>query len=128
MANCEIFSEKDMLVVVPEGEMDSREYPEMENTIIGNILPAMKTKVIFNMGKVDSIDGDGVIFLLRMKSIITANGGYMMIYSLNQEVERTINSLLPDKVLNHSKNVEKCFIDIWFLDSDVSTGKQACTA
>jgi anti-anti-sigma factor len=127
MEKYEMFSHKDMVIAVPTGKINSRVYPEMEKIITERFHPPVKSKVIFNMENVGYIDGEGVIFLLRMKSLITLNGGYMGIYNLKTDVQRAIANLLPDQVLKLSRNAEECIADICFINSN-EYAEQAATA
>jgi anti-anti-sigma factor len=129
MDKFETFNTKDMIIAAPEGEMVSRSYPEIENAIVGGLDGFEKMKVVFNMEKVGFIDSAGIIFLLRLKSMVASRGGSMVVYNLKQNIEKTLVKLRLDTVLNLSKDAEQCFIDLWYLteeekQSPVSAFKQ----
>jgi anti-anti-sigma factor len=116
MIKCEIFAEKDMITAVPVGKIRSGEYPEIEEKIAGTIGSSGSTKVLLNMENVNFINSAGIIFLLRLKKMIAARGGAMVMYNLHNSLESRFVKLRLDKVLNISKNAEQCLIDIWYMD------------
>jgi len=118
MKNYEIFSGKDLIVAAIEGEIVSRAYPDIEKEIVMNLNNIGNKKVVFNMEKVGFIDSSGIIFLLRLKSMISSGGGFMVIYNLQQNIEKSLVKLRLNKVLNLSKDAEQCFIDLWYMASD----------
>jgi len=113
-----MFSAKDLIIVAPEGEMTLRSYPDIEKTISEDLNGSHKMKVVINMEKIGFLDSAGVIFLLRLKSMVTARGGYMTVYNLKNNIEKSLIKLQLDTVLNLSGNAEQCFIDLWYMSAE----------
>lgn len=108
MEKYSIVKEKDMFVVQPEGDIACRSYSEFEKNLTDNF--ELGVKAVFNMEKVDFIDSQGVVFLLRMQELVEANGGCFSIYNLKHNVEKVLRRLQLEKILNVTRDAEKCFI------------------
>ena len=108
-----------MIVLLPEGEMVSRAYPETEKEVAEE-MSAGRTKVMLNMERVGFIDSAGIIFLLRLKNIVASRGGCLIVYNGQRNVESTLIKSKLEKVLNISKDAEQCLIDIWYMAGDES--------
>jgi anti-anti-sigma factor len=102
-----LFRQEDLIVVRPEGEIDSRSYPELENKLMEVMSP--RHKVIFNMQNVDFMDSKGVVFMLRMREVVEINGSYFAIYNVSENVGKILRRLQIEKILNVCGDVEKCF-------------------
>lgn len=111
-----IMKEKDLFIVQPEGDIACRSYPEFEKKLVGNL--KLGGKAVFNMEKVDFIDSQGVVFLIRMRELVEANGGCFSIYNLKHNVEKVLRRLQLEKVLNVTRNAEKCFIKFGEFEDD----------
>lgn len=116
MEKSTILKEKDMFVVQPEGEIACRSYPEFEKILEGSL--ELGLKAVFNMEKVDFIDSQGVVFLLRMRDLIDANGGCFSIYNLKYNVENVLRRLQLEKILHVTRDAEMCFIKFCELEDD----------
>ncbi|MFH1539222.1 MAG: STAS domain-containing protein [bacterium] len=79
MKKYSMLKENGLLVVFPEAEITSRDYPKFEKKLTRDML--FRKNVVFNLEKVDSVNSQGIVFLLRIKDLVEMNGGYFAIYN-----------------------------------------------
>lgn len=117
-------TQKDMLILKPQGEITMRAYPEFEKNLTQDITPGMK--LIVNLEGVEFVDSQGIIFLLRLRQIAEINNVRFMMYNLNYQIDKVITRLRLDRILNVAKNTERCFLEIGENKVSEECGLTAC--
>jgi anti-anti-sigma factor len=110
MEKYSILLEKDLLVVQPASDIVSRSYPGFEKRYVSNISEG--AKVVFNMEKVNFVDSQGIVFLLRARELADFRGAQFSIYNLKGHISKALKRLQLEKLLNVSQDAEGCFMDI----------------
>jgi anti-anti-sigma factor len=91
MKSFELATEEGIVVLLPEGDITARTYPEIESRI-SEKLQCGVTVVVAVMDRVDSIDIAGLGFLFRLKRMIEMKNGNFFILNPSYYVEKTLKS------------------------------------
>jgi len=103
------FTQKDLVVILPYGDIKSRSYPKLERKIIRELKPNIK--LIINMENIKFLDSHGIVFLLRVREIVQSYEGYFAIYNLSNHITTIIKRLQLENILNIASSPENCFIN-----------------
>jgi anti-anti-sigma factor len=95
--------------IYPMGEIVSHSFLDIEQKIMKGELA--EKKLAFNMEKVDFIDSQGIVFLLKVSRIVEKRNGKLVIYNMNHNVRRVLKRLQLDRILNIYDDVEECVLD-----------------
>ena len=93
--------EEGVIVLIPDGSITSRSYPEIEKKIADNVPRGFK-KVVADMGRVEFIDSAGLVFLLRLKKLIESAGGFLEILNPSYFIKKTLKTMHLDRFFNIS--------------------------
>ncbi|HOX28656.1 MAG TPA: STAS domain-containing protein [bacterium] len=107
MQTHEIAEEKDMFIISPVEEIVWKSYPQIENLLVRFV--GGDKKILINMSRVNFIDSQGVVFLLRVRRLVEINGGYFAMYGLTENVDNVLTKLQLKRLLNVMSNAEVCF-------------------
>ena len=111
MKSFEYTLEEGLIVLMPDGGITSRSYPEIESMIADNV-PRGYTKVIADMARVEFIDSSGLDFLLRLKKMIESAGGCLEALNPSYYIKKTLKAMHLDRFFNISLDAEGASIEI----------------
>jgi anti-anti-sigma factor len=111
--------EEGVIVLLPDGDVTSRSYPDIECMVGENLSRGFNT-IVAVMDRVDFIDSAGLVFLLRLKKMVETSGGILLLNNPSYFVQKRLKELYLDRIFNVVRDGEYSCIDI----RDSSAGKK----
>ena len=82
--------DNDVLIIIPEGKVDTSTSPELENVIFENIEKGYK-RIVVDMGETDYMSSAGIRVLLKAAKQLPKLNGRILLANTNDRVQDVLN-------------------------------------